>query len=220
MTTRSHPYSIGDAIQHLSASDPSMGALIHAVGPYEGGLHPSDNPFEAIAEAIAYQQLSGKAAATIFGRFRALLGNGSSLDPRAVLALSPEAMRGAGLSGAKTLAIRDLAARTIDGTVPDRDTLHQLDDDEIIERLTIVRGVGPWTVKMYLMSRLGRPDVLPHTDLGIRKGVQRMDGLAELPPPRGVIERAEPWRPYRSLASWYLWRCLELDEDVMLPYPS
>lgn len=126
-------------------------------------------------------------------------------------------MRGAGLSGAKTAAIKDLAAKTLDGTIPSAEDLPSLTDDEIIDRFTVVKGIGPWSVKMYLMFRLGRPDVLPHTDLGIRKGVQRLDGLPDLPPPKAVIQRAESWSPFRTLASWYLWRCLELDDDRWLP---
>ena len=217
MTTLDFPYAIDDAVQHLSSMDSSMAALIHAVGPCEASLRPSTNPFEALSESITYQQLSGKAAGTIYGRYQALLTDPENPDPNEVLALADETMRGAGLSGAKTAAIKDLAARTLDGTIPTATDLHKLDDQEIIDRFTVVRGVGPWTVKMYLMFRLGRPDVLPHTDLGIRKGVQRLDGLTELPAPKAVIARAEPWKPYRTLASWYLWRCLELDDDRWLP---
>lgn len=194
-----------------------MGALIHAVGPYPGTLRPANNPFEALAEAIAYQQLSGKAAATIYGRFTALLSTPESPRPEEVIVLTDEQMRGAGLSRAKTAAIKDLAARTLDGTIPTADDLPHLSDDEIIDRFVIVKGIGPWSVKMYLMFRLGRPDVLPHTDLGIRKGVQRLDALGALPAPKAVIERAEVWAPYRTLASWYLWRCLELEDDRWLP---
>lgn len=212
MTTIPADYSIPEAIQHLSSADPAMGALIHAVGPCEGFTRPAEHPFEALTEAVVYQQLSGKAAATILGRFRALLGSPERLDPAAVLAQDPDQMRSAGLSRAKTAAILDLADKTLSGVVPDQKTLRQLDDTAIIDRLTVVRGIGPWSVQMYLMFRLGRPDVLPHTDLGIRKGVQRLDGLSDLPPPAAVLERGEPWQPFRTLASWYLWRSLELDE--------
>ena len=129
-------------------------------------------------------------------------------------------LRGAGLSGAKTRAIKDLALHTVQGTVPLQSELEGLPDEEIIERLTIVNGVGPWSVKMYLMFRLGRPDVLPQTDLGIRKGVQRSYGLSVLPAPKEVITRAEPWRPFRTLASWYLWRSLEMENPLNLPSPA
>jgi DNA-3-methyladenine glycosylase II len=217
MTTLPLPYDIVEAVSHLSDADSRLGALIHAVGPYPGKLRPANNPFEALAESIAYQQLSGKAAATIYGRFTAMLPVPDSPRPEDVIVFSDEQMRGAGLSGAKTAAIKDLAAKTLDGTIPSAEDLPSLTDDEIIDRFTVVKGIGPWSVKMYLMFRLGRPDVLPHTDLGIRKGVQRLDGLPDLPPPKAVIQRAESWSPFRTLASWYLWRCLELDDDRWLP---
>ncbi len=210
------PYSVIEAIEHLSGSDEQMAALIHAVGPFEGGLRPAPSPFEALCEAVAYQQLSGKAAATIYGRFRALTDEEAPLDPAVVVQLPDEALRGAGLSRAKTVAIKDLAAKTLDGTVPAQEELAPLEDAQIIERLTAVKGVGPWSVKMYLMFRLGRPDVLPQTDLGIRKGVMKTYGHHELPPPKEVIKIAEPWRPFRTLASWYLWRSLELGDDVLI----
>lgn len=215
MTT--YPFDATEGVTYLSGVDPAMAALIHAVGPFEARLRPALNPFEALSESIAYQQLSGKAAATIYGRYRQLLADPDNPDPEQVLALSDEAMRSAGLSRAKTAAIKDLAARTLEGTIPKADDLPALSDDDIIARFTVVRGIGPWSVKMYLMFRMGRPDVLPHTDLGIRKGIQRLDGGSELPAPRQVIERAMPWRPYRTLASWYLWRSLELDDDRWLP---
>lgn len=217
MTTSPYPFDTAEAVARLSQADPALGALIHAVGPFEARLRPARNPFEALSESIAYQQLSGKAAATIYGRYKELLSDPLRPDPEEVLALPDDVMRSAGLSRAKTAAIKDLAARTLDGTIPAADDLSNLSDEEIIDRFTVVRGIGPWSVKMYLMFRMGRPDVLPHTDLGIRKGVQRLDGLAELPAPGKVIERSEPWRPYRTLASWYLWRCLELEDDRWLP---
>lgn len=217
MTTPEYPYSVDDAVVHLSGADPSMAALIHAVGPFEARLRPAHNPFEALSESIAYQQLSGKAAATIYGRYRALLTDPDNPDPREVLALPDERMREAGLSRAKLAAIKDLASRTQDGTIPSAPELTHLTDQEIIDRFTVVRGIGPWSVKMYLMFRMGRADVLPHTDLGIRKGMQRLDSLDDMPAPRQVIERAAPWQPYRTIASWYLWRCLELEDDRWLP---
>jgi DNA-3-methyladenine glycosylase II len=217
MTMTTYPFDATEGVTYLSGVDPAMAALIHAVGPFEARLRPALNPFEALSESIAYQQLSGKAAATIYGRYRQLLADPDNPDPEQVLALSDEAMRSAGLSRAKTAAIKDLATRTLEGTIPKADDLPALSDDDIIARFTVVRGIGPWSVKMYLMFRMGRPDVLPHTDLGIRKGIQRLDGGSELPAPRQVIERAMPWRPYRTLASWYLWRSLELDDDRWLP---
>lgn len=212
------PYDVDRAVGHLRAADERLGAVIDSVGPFAGSYRPTTSPFEALSEAIAYQQLSGKAAQTIFGRFRALLGDPDRLDPASVLALSVEQMRSAGLSGAKTKAIRDLAEKVMAGIVPEADALHALADDEVIERLTVVHGIGPWTAKMFMMSRLGRPDVLAQGDLGIRKGVQRLDGLDELPTPTAVVARAEPWQPYRSMASWYLWRLVDMEGgELILP---
>jgi len=210
------PYDIDEAVSHLRSADERLGAVIDAVGPFTGSYRPAISPFEALSEAIAYQQLSGKAAQTIFGRFRSLLDDPDRLEPAAVLDLSVELMRSAGLSGAKTTAIRDLAEKVIEGIVPEADALHALDDDVVIQRLVIVHGIGPWTAKMFMMSRLGRPDILAQGDLGIRKGVKRLDRLDELPTPSAVVRRAEPWQPYRSMASWYLWRLLDLDGDEMI----
>mgnify|MGYP000894953473 FL=1 len=165
-----------------------------------------------MCEAVAYQQLSGKAAATIYGRFRSLTDESRSLDPLLVSKLSEEQLRGCGLSRAKSAAIQDLSAKTLEGVVPGHASLAPLSDQDIIDRLISVRGIGPWSVKMYLMFRLGRPDVLPQTDLGIRKGVMRTYGLPKMPTPKQVIVLAEDWRPFRTLASWYLWRSLELDQ--------
>lgn len=208
------PYDLDQAVTHLTSVDPVLGRVIDVVGPYNGDFETQVSPFESLCKSIAYQQLSGKAAATIYGRFRALTDMSVPLDPLQVMALPDEAIRSSGMSGAKTMALKDLASKTIEGIVPVREHLVDLSDEEIIERLTQVRGIGPWSVKMFLMMRLGRPDVLPHDDLGIRKGVQRIYALPDLPKPNEVVETAQPWRPFRSLASWYLWRSLEVDEDV------
>jgi DNA-3-methyladenine glycosylase II len=167
------------------------------------------SPFEALAEAIVYQQLTGKAAATILGRVKTVAG-GKRLKPDAVLAATDEVLRGAGLSRAKLAALRDLADKTNSGVVPSLAALKRLHDDAIVERLTSIRGVGRWTVEMLLIFRLGRPDVLPVADYGIRKGFARAFGLADFPAPRDVALRGERWRPHRTVASWYLWRALEL----------
>jgi 3-methyladenine DNA glycosylase/8-oxoguanine DNA glycosylase len=167
------------------------------------------SPFLALAESIAYQQLNGKAAATIYGRFHALYP-GKGPTPERVLETTEEAMRGAGLSRAKTLAIRDLAAKTIDGTVPTAARLRALGDEEIVERLTSIRGIGRWTAEMLLMFRLGRPDVLPATDYGVRKGFALTYRKRSLPSPSKLLSHGERWRPYRSVASWYLWRAVDL----------
>ena len=204
------PLDLDHAVQALGAADPTLGRLIERVGACRfHATRSKKSPFLALAESIAYQQLNGKAAATIFGRFHALYP-GKGPTPEGVLETSDEAMRGAGLSRAKTLAIRDLAAKTLDGTVPTAARLRTLDDDEIIERLTQIRGIGRWTAEMLLMFRLGRADVLPVSDLGIRKGFARTFGSRRLPAAITIERRAARWRPYRSVACWYLWRALEL----------
>jgi DNA-3-methyladenine glycosylase II len=166
--------------------------------------------FVTLLRSIVYQQLSGKAAATILGRVIRLSAPRRFPTPRDLLELPPERLRQAGLSTAKTAAVRDLAARTLDGTVPSLASIRRLEDEEIIERLTLVRGIGRWTVEMLLIFRLGRPDVLPVGDLGVRKGFGRVFRKGKLPEPSVVLRRGERWRPYRSVATWYLYRALEL----------
>lgn len=177
------------------------------MGPLKLRLRYVDDPFRALLRAIVYQQLSGKAAATIYGRLDALFEGVPT--PSALLDLPADALRGAGLSRAKTAAARDLASKTLDGTVPTRTELDALPNAAIAERLVRVRGIGPWTVEMLLIFGLGRPDVLPATDLGVRKGIAAIDGLEALPTPAAVLRRGEPWRPYRSAAAWYLWRAVD-----------
>jgi len=174
----------------------------------------SIRPFDALAESIAYQQLSGKAAATIFGRVRGLYPKTKWLDPAKILATPDDALRGAGLSRAKTAAIKDLAAKTIDGTVPSGRALLRMSDDEIIARLTQVRGIGRWTVEMLLLFDLGRPDVWPVDDYGVRKGFAKTFGRRKLPTPKQLIKSGEKWRPYRSVAAWYFWRALDAPEKL------
>jgi DNA-3-methyladenine glycosylase II len=166
-------------------------------------------PFQALAESIVYQQLTGKAAATIFGRVHDLYGGRRRFTPDAVLATEDERLRAAGLSRAKTAALKDLAAKTNEGVVPSARVLAKLSDEAIVERLTSIRGIGRWTVEMLLIFRLGRPDVLPVDDYGVRKGLMRLLGAKELPTRKELAERGERWRPYRSAASWYLWRASE-----------
>jgi 3-methyladenine DNA glycosylase/8-oxoguanine DNA glycosylase len=175
------------------------------------GIPPNSSvsAFETLARSIVHQQLSGKAAGTIFGRFRALFPAGDFPSPATVLRAPPRRLRSAGLSAAKARAIRDLAAHGERGEIPAVDALRTLDPDDVIERLTVVRGVGRWTVEMLLIFRLGHPDVLPAHDLGIRKGLARIMRRRELPEPEAVIRRGERWRPWRSVASWYLWRAAE-----------
>ena len=169
----------------------------------------SIRPFDALAESIAYQQLSGKAAATIFGRVRALYPKRKWLDPEQLLATPDETLRAAGLSRAKTAALKDLAAKTIDGTVPAGRALIRMTDDEIITRLTAVRGIGRWTVEMLLLFDLGRPDVWPVDDYGVRKGFAKTFRRRKLPTPKQLMKFGEKWRPYRSVAAWYFWRALD-----------
>jgi DNA-3-methyladenine glycosylase II len=174
----------------------------------------SVRPFDALAESIAYQQLTGKAAATIFGRVRALYPKRKWLDPKQLLATPDEALRAAGLSRAKTAALKDLAAKTIDGTVPSGRALLRMTDDEIITRLTTVRGIGRWTVEMLLLFDLGRPDVWPVDDYGVRKGFAKTFRRRELPTPKQLMKLGEKWRPYRSVAAWYFWRALDAPEKA------
>lgn len=188
------------------ARDPVARGMIRRGGPYTPNLSPAQSPYEALAESIVYQQLSGRAAATIFGRVEAL-GGGRFPAPAELLALPEERLRGAGLSRAKTAAVRDLAARTLDGTVPPLRELRRLDDDAIVERLTTVRGVGRWTVEMLLLFRLGRGDVWPVDDLGVRKGFERVIGRSFTP--KELLARGEQWRPWRSVVAWYCWRMLD-----------
>ena len=199
------------AADFLMAADDRLARVIERVGPLRLELRPMPHPFHGLLRAIVYQQLSGKAAATIYGRVEALFETGPTAGPtpEALLALPDEALRGAGLSRAKTAAAKDLAAKTLTGTVPTRAELDTLPNAEIVERLTAVRGIGPWTVEMLLIFSLGRPDVLPATDLGVRKGVAEMDGLEVLPTPAEVLRRGASWSPYRSAAAWYLWRAAD-----------
>jgi 3-methyladenine DNA glycosylase/8-oxoguanine DNA glycosylase len=197
------------AVRALARADPPLGRLIERVGPCRLELDAIQSPFASLAEAIVYQQLTGRAAATIHGRFVALLRPRRFPSPDDVLAQTDEVLRGAGLSRAKVAALKDLAAKTKDGTVPPLRDLRRMDEDAIVDRLTRVRGVGRWTVEMLLIFRLGRPDVLPAGDYGIRKGFRLAFGTRALPTPRQVLRRGERWRPHRTVASWYLWRALE-----------
>jgi methylated-DNA-[protein]-cysteine S-methyltransferase len=202
------PYDPEQAVRHLARADAALARLMRRVGPFGLQIEALQSPFEALAEAIVYQQLTGKAAATILARFRALF-RGRFPRPAQILKTPEEALRGVGLSATKVAALRDLAAKTEEGLVLPLGRLRRLDDDQIVERLTRIRGVGRWTVEMLLLFRLGRPDVLPATDYGIRKGFARALGLTELPSPSQVLKRGERWRPFRSVASWYLWRAVD-----------
>jgi 3-methyladenine DNA glycosylase/8-oxoguanine DNA glycosylase len=198
------------ACRHLSQADARMGELISRVGPFTMRPEPTQSLFAALMRSIVYQQLAGKAASAILARVVRTCGPSRFPTPRQVLSISPERLRQAGLSAAKTAAVRDLAAKTLEGTVPSLARIRRMSDEEIIERLTAVRGIGRWTVEMLLIFRLGRPDVLPLMDLGVRKGYGLLFQRGKLPSPSALQRRGERWRPYRSVASWYLWRALEL----------
>ncbi len=198
-----------EAIEHLSRSDKKLARLIKKVGPCTMKLRRR-TPFVALVSAVTYQQLNGTAAETILKRFIALYPGKRFPTPEDVLATPDERMRSAGLSRAKTAAIKDIAAKTVEGIVPSSRIITKLSNEEILERLTSVRGVGPWTVEMLLMFTLGRMDVLPSTDYGVRKGFAVTFGWKDLPTPKELLEYGERWRPHRSTAAWYLWRALEL----------
>jgi 3-methyladenine DNA glycosylase/8-oxoguanine DNA glycosylase len=198
------------ARRHLEDADPVMGGLIRRVGDFTMRPEPTHSLFQALVRSIVYQQLTGKAAATILGRVTRLFAPKRFPTPGDLLEISPERLRAAGLSTNKTAALKDLAARALDGTVPSLPRVRRMHDDEIIERLTVVRGVGRWTVEMLLIFKLGRPDVLPVGDLGVRKGFALTFRKRTLPLPEVMHRQAARWKPYRSVASWYLWRSLEL----------
>jgi len=199
------------AVEHLRGRDRRLAKFIDRVGPFRMRPAELQSPFEALLESIVYQQLTGKAAATILARVVALFRPRRFPRPQEVIDIPAEELRGAGLSRSKAAALKDLAAKALDGTVPaSARALEKLSDDEIVERLTAVRGIGRWTVEMLLIFRLARPDVLPATDYGVRKGHARVRGARELPSPQELLAYGERWRPYRSVASWYLWRVLDL----------
>jgi DNA-3-methyladenine glycosylase II len=205
-------YDPEEAVRHLRAADPVLARLMKRAGPFTMQIRKLHDPFEALARNIVFQQLHGKAAAAIHARVLALFGDGK-LRPEDIIAAPDEALRGAGLSAAKTAALRDLAAKTLDGTVPTLARMRRMTDAEIVERLIKVRGIGQWTVEMLLMFRLGRPDVLPVGDFAVRKGFALAYGLDESPKPKELTEFGERWRPYRSVASWYMWRAVELPAE-------
>ncbi len=219
-----------NALEHLSAADPVMAHIIEAVGPF--ALRPDgEEPFRSLSRAIVYQQLSGRAAGTIYRRFLELFDpvedhvaavrrtdpgwvppDRPFPPPEAVLALSDEALRSAGLSRQKSASLRDLAAHAASGELS-AGRFHAWDDEEIVAHLTKVRGIGRWTAEMYLMFHLGRPDVLPVNDIGINRAIMRRYALPAMPVPAEVRRTGEPWHPWATVACWYLWR----SEDTQLP---
>lgn len=205
---------MSDVELHLGRADPVMRDLIRRVGPYRLQPNPRRSPFESLVRAVANQQLNGKAADTILGRFQALAPGRRFPAPSDLSSVSDDRLRACGFSRAKIAAIRDLAAKTESGWIPSSRAIARLEDEAIIERLTEVRGVGRWTVEMLLMFQLGRPDVLPADDFGVRNGFRLVYGLAAMPKPRAVLDHGERWRPFRSAAAWYLWRATELPADA------
>ena len=201
------------AVAHLKKVDPVMAQVIEKVGRYKGWPASGGTHFDAVARSIVFQQLSGKAAGTIHGRFEGLYGGRTPL-PAELAATSDEQLRAVGLSRQKSAYLKDLGARVTSGELP-IETLHELTDDEVIAALTQVKGIGRWTAQMFMMFRLGRPDVLPDLDLGIQKGIQRAYRLRKLPTPERVLKIGAKWAPYRTVASWYLWRYVDTPTLVL-----
>jgi DNA-3-methyladenine glycosylase II len=207
MAHRTRGFDIAKARSALARRDPVLGAAMRRIGPLplpEGWEQPFDT-VDALARSILYQQLSGKAAATIVGRVESAIGS-PRLHAESLARMEDDRLRACGVSGAKLRALRDLSARALAGEVPSSRALAFQDEDSIIERLTAIRGVGRWSVEMLLIFRLGRPDVLPLGDLGVRRGAQRLDGQDSLPSPNALALRGEAWGPWRSLAAMYLWK--------------
>jgi DNA-3-methyladenine glycosylase II len=203
------PFDLTEATRYLAERDARLAELIATTRPFELALGDTLSPYEALLRAIAYQSISGKAAATIFARVKALGGNGRVPTPERMLALRTPTLRKVGLSGAKVLGMKDLARKTLAGVVPTLARAQTMSDEELVERLVSVRGIGVWTVEMLLIFRLGRPDVLPVDDLGVRKGWSVTYGKKNMPTAKELVAFGERWRPYRTVASWYMWRAFE-----------
>ena len=201
------------ALEHLSAADPAFAALIARVGPCGLTVEKRD-PYEALIRAISHQQLHARAAEAILARFIALYPGPGFPGPDAVLATDVAALRGCGLSGSKVAAIRDIAAHALDGTIPSAADAAGLDDATLIERLVTIRGVGRWTVEMLLIFSLGRQDVLPVDDFGVREGWRLIQNLPVQPRPRALAATGEAWAPFRSTAAWYLWRASDEGKKI------
>ena len=205
---------------HLARTDPVMAGLVAAAGPYRLEPELECTLFRALVRAISHQQLHANAANAILKRFVSSCGQGDFPTPAEVLAAPKRKLRAAGFSLAKIAALKDLAKKTLAGAVPERASFEKSADEEIIERITQVRGIGRWTVEMMLMFQLGRPDVLPADDFGVRNGFRLAYGLRKMPPPRALLAFGERWRPHRSAAAWYLWRAVELSRAGDLPAPA
>jgi DNA-3-methyladenine glycosylase II len=200
---------LDQAMGHLTDKDKTLARLIRRVGPCGLCADKRQSPFESLVEAVAHQQLHGKAARTILGRVKALVPNRRFPSPDDLLHLPEESLRSAGFSRAKVAAVKDIAAKTRAGIVPTARQMGHMEDVEIVERLTTIRGVGRWTVEMLLIFKLGRLDVLPVDDFGVRKGFAITYAQDDLPRPKALLEYGERWRPFRSVAAWYLWRAVD-----------
>jgi DNA-3-methyladenine glycosylase II len=205
---------MSEALRHLRRVDPVMAQLIRRAGPYAVSPERGVGPYEALVQAVAHQQLTGTAARTILGRFYALYGGDCCPEPARLVGTPDARLRACGFSRAKAAALKDIAAKTLDGTIPPRRALARMKDQAIIERLVAARGVGRWTVEMFLMFTLGRPDVLPVDDYGIQNGFRIAYGKRSLPKPKALAKFGERWAPYRTTASWYLWRAVDLDRQA------
>jgi DNA-3-methyladenine glycosylase II len=204
------PFDHRQAIAHISSADRRLARLIEKSIEFRLEIEAAQSPYEALLEAITHQSISGKAAATIFARIKAFGANGRCPTPEEILRARKAALRKAGLSGAKVAAVKDLARKAIEGIVPTLEEAQKMSDQELVDRLISVRGVGAWTVEMFLIFRLGRPDVLPIHDYGVQKGFALTYGKKEIPKPRELAQFGERWRPYRTVAAWYMWRAVQL----------
>lgn len=201
---------MSDALRHLRRADPVMAQLIERAGPYTPKPERGIGAYLALVQAVAHQQLTRAAANTILGRLCALYDGNRYPEPAELLATPDDLLRGAGFSRAKVASLKDIAARALDGTIPERRALARMKDAAIIARLVALRGVGRWTVEMFLMFTLARPDVLPVDDYGVRNGFRIAYGKRLMPKPKALLKFGERWAPYRTTASWYLWRAVDL----------
>jgi 3-methyladenine DNA glycosylase/8-oxoguanine DNA glycosylase len=202
-------FDLAEALRHLCDRDEQLKRLVAETAAFQIDVEDAQSPYEVLLESIAYQSISGKAAATIFGRVKALGENGRPPTPEKMVKIPTAKLRKAGLSGAKAAAMKDLAKKALAGIVPTHEEALTLSDEELVKRLVSVRGIGAWTVEMFLIFRLGRPDVLPIHDLGVKKGWSVVYGKKHMPTPKELLKFGERWRPYRTVASWYMWRAFE-----------
>lgn len=203
------PFDLDQAVRHLCTCDEQMKQVIAELRPFEIDLHNTHSPYEVLVRAICYQSITRKAASTIYGRIKELGEGGHPPSPEIMRKLPAAKLRKAGLSAAKVKSMKDLAKKALAGIVPTHDEALQLSDEELVKRLVSVRGIGAWTVEMFLIFRLGRPDVLPIHDLGVKKGWSVVYGKQHMPTPKELLRFGERWRPYRTVASWYMWRAFE-----------